>query len=166
MQIDMSEEYRSEVLGLVQRWKDRDGNLIMVLHEVQKTHGYIPRGLAIELSRELEVPLARIYEVITFYNFFKTTPPARHKISVCLGTACYLNGAPELIAEIKNLLHVEEEKTTEDGQFNLNIVRCLGCCGLAPVIMIDDKIYGHVRRSDVMSIISEYTGEEEHAGER
>jgi len=149
-----------EITNLVNKWKDKEGNLIMILHEIQNTHGYVPRELSLELSKMLNVPLARIYEVITFYNFFKLNPPGKHKISVCMGTACYLKGAPEILKEIKNILNVEESHTTKDGNFYLDVVRCLGCCGLSPVIMIDGKVYGKVKKGDIMEIVSHYVKEE------
>lgn len=145
-----------EIKDLVEKWKDKEGNLIMILHEIQNHHGFVPRELSLELSKILDVPLARIYEVITFYNYFKLSPPGKHRVSVCMGTACYLKGAPALLQEIKNLLNVEEGKTTKDGLFYLDVVRCLGCCGLAPVIMIDDKVYGKVKKSELMDILSKY----------
>lgn len=148
-----------EIRNLVDKWKDKEGNLIMILHEIQNQHGYVPRELALELSGLLDVPLARIYEVITFYNFFKLTPPGKHKIAVCMGTACYLKGAPDILKEIKTILSVEEGKTTQDGNFYLDVVRCLGCCGLAPVMMIDDKVYGKVKKQEVMEILSKYMKE-------
>ncbi len=144
-----------EIKNLVDKWKEKEGNLIMILHEIQNHHGYVPRELALELSGLLDVPLARIYEVITFYNFFKLTPPGKHKIAVCMGTACYLKGAPDILKEIKTILSVEEGKTTQDGNFYLDVVRCLGCCGLAPVMKIDDKVYGKVKKQEVMEILPE-----------
>ena len=149
-------KFTVEIKDLVEKWKDKDGNLIMILHEIQNHHGYVPRELSIELSLMLGVPLARIYEVITFYNFFKLSPPGKHKIAVCLGTACYLNGAPNILKEIKNILHVEEGRSTSDGNFHLDVVRCLGCCGLSPVIMIDDNVYSKVKKSDITDILSSY----------
>ena len=148
-----------EIKNLVDKWKDKEGNLIMILHEIQNLHGYVPRGLALELSGLLDVPLARIYEVITFYNFFKLTPPGKHKIAVCMGTACYLKGGPDILKEVKNILSVEEGKTTKDGNFHLDVVRCLGCCGLSPVMMIDDKVYGKVKKQQVLEILSKYMKE-------
>jgi NADH:ubiquinone oxidoreductase subunit E len=144
---------------LVRKWKGKEGNLVMILHEVQDHYGYIPRHTSMKISEELGIPLARIYEVITFYNYFKRTPPARHQISVCMGTACYLKGAPEVLRELKSLLDVEEGFTTADGNFHLDTVRCLGCCGLAPVMMIDGKVYGEVKKSEVMDIISRHIRE-------
>ncbi len=147
---------QEEIASLVKEWKDKEGSLIMILHELQNYYGYVPRPAALELSRALRTPLARIYEVITFYNFFKLTPPGKHTISLCMGTACYLKGAPVLLNEIKSLLNVEEGQTTKDGLFQLDVVRCLGCCGLAPVIKIDEKVYGKVQKSQIMGILSEY----------
>ncbi len=145
---------------IANKWKGKKGNLIMVLHEIQNTYGYVPRDVAFELSRALDVPLTRIYEVITFYNYFKLEPPGKHIISVCMGTACYLKGNPIVLDELKHVLNIEESQTTKDGMFHLQIVRCLGCCGLAPVLMVDQKIYGKVKKSDITSILSEYTNKE------
>lgn len=152
-------KFTIEIKNLVDKWKDKEGNLIMILHEIQNHHGYVPRELALELSGLLDVPLARIYEVITFYNYFKLYPPGKHKIAVCMGTACYLKGAPDILKEIKTILSVEEGKTTRDGNFFLDVVRCLGCCGLAPVMKIDEKVYGKVKKQEVMEILSKYMKE-------
>jgi len=158
------QKHRQVIDGLdhvVEKWAGVKGNLIMVLHEIQNHYGYVPRNVAFELSRMLSVPMARIYEVITFYNYFKLEPPGKHTISVCMGTACYLKGTPQILQELKNILHIEEGQTTSDNLFHLQVVRCLGCCGLAPVIMIDDKVYGKVKREDVVDIISKYS--QDHA---
>ncbi len=149
-----------EISSLVEKWRDKKGSLIMVLHEIQNHFGYVPRDVSLQLSKELDIPLAQIYEVITFYNYFKLDPPGKYTISVCLGTACYLKGAPDLVDEIKNLLNIKEGQTTTDGLFHLDVVRCLGCCGLAPVMMINGKIYGKVKRSEVMGILSKYMNKE------
>lgn len=151
------ETLSADVKSVVDRWKDRRGNLITILHDIQDRYGYVPREAALEVSRQMDAPLARIYEVLTFYNYFKLQPPGKFNISVCLGTACYLKGAPALIDEIRGILHVEEGQTTKDGFFHLQIVRCLGCCGLAPVITVGDKVYSAVKRSDVMDIVAEYS---------
>lgn len=142
---------------VVEKWRGKQGNLIMILHEIQNQYGYVPREVSFELSRLLQIPLARIYEVITFYNYFKLEPPGKHTISVCMGTACYLKGTPQLVDELKNLLNVAEGETTQDGLFHLQAVRCLGCCGLAPVIMIDEKIYGKVQKEQIAGILAEYS---------
>lgn len=151
-----AEQITKDITELVNKWKDKKGNLIMILHELQNHYGYVPREAALQLSRILEVPLARIYEVITFYNFFKLEPPGKHRIAVCMGTACYLKGAPQLIDELKNILDVEEGGTTKDGLFQFDIVRCLGCCGLSPVMTVDGKVYGKVKKDQIMEILSKY----------
>lgn len=149
-----------ELAQLLSKWKDKECNLIMILHEIQNHHGYVPRELSLELSKMLDVPLARIYEVITFYNYFKLSPPGKHRIALCMGTACYLRGAAVVLNEIKGILGIEEGQTTKDGLFHLDVVRCLGCCGLAPVMMIDNKVYGKVKKSEIADILSKYIKEE------
>ena len=129
-----------EVKEIADSWKGKEGNLIMVLHQIQNRYGYVPREVSLVLSEILDVPLARIYEVITFYHFFRLTPPGKHTISVCMGTACYLKGGAEILTELEHLLCVKPGETTKDGQFHLEMVRCLGCCGLAPVLPIWGKV--------------------------
>ncbi len=141
---------------IVDRWKDKKGTLIMMLHEIQNRYGYVPRPLAMKLSHLMDVPLARIYEVITFYNYFKTKRPGKYTISVCMGTACYLKGAPEIINEIRELLDIDIGQTSRDGMFHLEAVRCLGCCGLAPVITVNGEIHGKVKKEHVIEIIARY----------
>ena len=156
------EEHRHlvhDIESLVDKWRGKQGNIIMILHEIQNHYGYVPREVSFELSRLLDIPLARIYEVITFYNYFKLDPPGKHMISVCMGTACYLKGTPKILEELKNLLDVEEGQTTKDGLFHLQVVRCLGCCGLAPVLMINEKIYGKVQKNQVADILAKYSQE-------
>jgi NADH-quinone oxidoreductase subunit E len=148
-----------KIADLAAKWKGKQGNLIMVLHEIQNEYGYVPRPVAINLAEELDIPLARIYEVITFYNYFKLEPPGKYNIAVCLGTACYLKGSPEIIEEIKKQLHVKEGETTADGLFHLDAVRCLGCCSLAPVMTVNGKIFGKVKAKDVADILAQYKKE-------
>jgi len=152
-------ENLSMIEQLIKKWEGKEGNLIMILHEVQNHYGYVPRDVAFDLSRSLGISVARIYEVISFYHYFKLKKPGKHIISVCMGTACYLKGAPQLLKEIKNILNIEEGQVTQDGMFQLTSVRCLGCCGLAPVIMIDDKIYGNLKPGDLIDIISKYNNQ-------
>ena len=149
-----------QVAAIAEKWRGRDGNLIMILHEIQGHFGYIPREVALDLSKVLDVPLACIYEVITFYNYFKLEKPGKYNIAVCMGTACYLKGAPEILDTIKDSLDIKEGETTPDGLFHLDAVRCLGCCGLAPVMSINDKIFGKVKKSQVTEILSKYKRED------
>lgn len=157
----MNKPWSDQLQRIVARWKSREGSLIMILHEVQNTLGYVPREMSLEIARLLDIPLARIYEVLTFYHYFKLKAPGKHRISVCMGTACYLRGAPEVLDELKSVLGVKEGGTTSDGLFQLDVVRCLGCCGLAPVIMIDDKVFGKVTKSQVTEILSQFDRQKE-----
>ncbi len=141
---------------IAEKWKDVPGSLIMALHELQEEVGYIPRNEAMKLATAMNISLARIYEVITFYSFFKLEAPGKHKIQVCMGTACYLKGAQSLVDEFKNQLKVDEGCTTSDGNFQLEIVRCVGCCSIAPVVVVGEKVYSKVTPDEVSAIISEY----------
>ncbi len=147
-----------EMKSFINEWKSKDGNLIMILHKVQDEYGYIPREVALELSRMLDVPLAKIYGVVTFYHFFKLKKPGKHKISVCMGTACYLKGGEDILKEIEENLGIGVGGTTEDGLFSLEAVRCIGCCGLAPVMTINADVYGRLTKNEVHEIIAKYRG--------
>ena len=148
-------ETGTDVQKHVDKWRNEEGNLIMILHAIQNEYGYIPRDVAMELSRLLDVKLARIYEVITFYHYFKLQPPGKHHVCVCLGTACYLKGAPAILDEAKKQLNVQEGQTTEDRNYHLDVVRCIGCCGMSPAMTVDGKTHGKVKTSDVSNILAE-----------
>ncbi|MCK5201132.1 MAG: NAD(P)H-dependent oxidoreductase subunit E [Spirochaetales bacterium] len=154
-----TEEYTitDALASFVEKWRDKPGNLIMVLHKAQGEYGFIPRKTAIELGRMLDVPLAKIYGVITFYQFFKLKKPGKYQLSVCMGTACYLKGGEDLIQELENLVGVGVNCTTEDGMFSLEAVRCIGCCGLAPVLMVNGEVYGKLGKDDLPAVIAKYT---------
>ena len=145
-----------ELRSFVEEWKAKPGNLIMVLHRVQQTYGYIPREIAIETSQLLDVPLAKIYGVITFYNFFRLQKAGKYNVQVCLGTACYLRGGADIIKEFERQLGVGLNATTDDGMFSVEAVRCLGCCGLAPVAVINGEVHGKLSSKDVTGIIKQY----------
>ncbi|MBU0629668.1 MAG: NAD(P)H-dependent oxidoreductase subunit E [Candidatus Margulisbacteria bacterium] len=146
---------------IIEKWKGKKGSLIMALHELQHLYGYIPQKGAEKMSTALRIPLSQIYEVITFYNLFKLKEPGKNTIAVCMGTACYLKGAPELLNELKVLLKVEEGGTTKDGLFNLDVVRCLGCCGLAPVMTINGEIFGKLKKGEIKDILAKYKKKEQ-----
>jgi NADH-quinone oxidoreductase subunit E len=154
---------RRDVKQHVSRWRNEEGNLIMILHAIQNQHGYVPREVAMELSRELGVKLARIYEVITFYHYFKLQPPGAHNITVCNGTACYLKGSGDLINELRTLLGISEGQTTADRQIHFDTVRCIGCCGMAPAMVVDGKTCGHVKSADLTSHVAALKARKENA---
>ncbi len=154
-----TEEYKvtDALKTFVAEWRDKPGNLIMVLHRTQEEYGFIPRTIAIELGRMLDVPLAKIYGVITFYHFFKLEKPGKNQIAVCMGTACYLKGGEDLIQELETLLSVGVNCTSEDGLYSLEAVRCIGCCGLAPVLTVNGNVYGKLGKDELPAIIAKYT---------
>lgn len=152
------EPMRADLREFIFAERKRPGSLIHVLHRVQEEYGYVPRNIAFEVAELLQVPLARVYGVVTFYNFFRVVKPGRHRLAVCLGTACYLKGGQELLRELEELLGVGVDQTTPDGLFSVHAVRCLGCCGLAPVVMVDDQVYGNVRKEDLPALLAKYRG--------
>ena len=155
IQTKLESSVRRDVQTQVARWKGEEGNLIMILHAIQNQHGYVPREVAMELSRELGVKLARIYEVITFYHYFKLQPPGKHNVTVCNGTACYLKGSGGLLNEIRNQLGIGEGQTTSDREFHVEVVRCIGCCGMSPAMVCDGKTHGRLKPSDVGPILAQ-----------
>lgn len=149
-------EITPALLAFIQEWKGKPGNLIMVLHRVQQTYGYIPREIAFEIASLLDIPLAKIYGVVTFYNFFKLEKAGRNIIQVCMGTACYLRGGEDIILDLEKELGVGINVTTPDGEFSVEAVRCLGCCGLAPVLVVNGEVHGKVLKSQLKGIIAKY----------
>ena len=146
-----------ELHAFIKQWKDKPGNLIMILHKVQEMYKYIPRDIALSVSRELDIPLAKIYGVMTFYHFFKLEKPGKYTISVCMGTACYLKGGEDIIKELEMLLGTGVNSTSEDGKFSIEAVRCVGCCGLAPVMTINGEVYGSLTREKIPAILAKYS---------
>ena len=150
------ETFPMELLNFIDEWKVKPGSLIMILHKTQEIFGFISRPAAEQLSRLTGIPLARIYGVITFYHFFKTTKPGKYKISVCLGTACYLKGGQDLIDETRSPLGLAPDGVTEDGKFSVDPVRCVGCCGLAPLLTVGTETYGKLTKDMIPGILAKY----------
>jgi NADH-quinone oxidoreductase subunit E len=149
-------EFSKELQSFIQEWKGKPGNLIMILHRVQHEFTFIPREAAERLARDLEIPLAKIYGVMTFYHYFKTTKPGKHRLAICMGTACYLKGGQQLVEEAESILGIKGHEVTPDGLFSIDAVRCVGCCGLAPVLMVGDEVYGKLAKDQVAEIIAKY----------
>ncbi len=149
--------FPKDLVAFIDEWKVKPGNLIMVLHRVQEEFGYISRESADLVAVMLDIPLATIYGVISFYHFFKTEKPGDHNIQVCLGTACYLKGADDLVEELTNLLGIAEREVTADGKFSIEGVRCVGCCGLAPVLTVGSEVFGKVTKDELPGIIAKFS---------
>lgn len=132
------------------------GELINILHAAQGIFGYLPREVQEIVAFELHIPVSRVYGVVTFYSFFTMTPKGKYPISVCLGTACYVRGAEKVMDEFQRQLEIKVGETTSDGLFSLDCLRCVGACGLAPVVTIGGKVYGRITPEKVRDILSEY----------
>jgi NADH-quinone oxidoreductase subunit E/NADP-reducing hydrogenase subunit HndA len=141
---------------IIEKSKDMKGALIPVLHEVQDIYGYLPEDALEMVSEKLAIPMSEIYGVASFYSIFSLKPKGEHVIKVCLGTACYVKGSQAILDRLSNELDIEVGKTTKDGKFTLEATRCLGACGLAPVMMIGEKVYGRLTPDDVPTILEEY----------
>ncbi|ALO14443.1 NADH-quinone oxidoreductase subunit NuoE family protein [Salinivirga cyanobacteriivorans] len=137
-------------------FNNEGGELINVLHKAQSIFGYLPAEVQEIVAEELNVPLAKVYGVVTFYSFFTMIPKGRNPISICTGTACYVRGADKVLDEFKRLLKIEVGETSADGEFSLNCLRCVGACGLAPVVLVGEKTYGRVSPDEVRDILKEY----------
>jgi len=135
---------------------NQSGELINILHKTQETFGYLPAEVQRVIARELNISEAKVYGVVTFYAFFTMKPKGKHKISVCMGTACYVRGAEKVVDELKKELKIGVGDVTPEGKFSLDCLRCVGACGLAPVVMIGDKVYGRVEAPQVKGILAEY----------
>ena len=137
----------------------QDSFLIAVLHKAQAIYGFLPQNVMDAIAEEMQIPTAHIWGVATFYHYFNLTPPGKHVISVCLGTACYVKGAEQVLEAIKNELRIDVGQVTQDGLFSLQPARCLGACGLAPVVMIDDRIHGELTPKKTIELINQYRKE-------
>jgi NADH-quinone oxidoreductase subunit E/NADP-reducing hydrogenase subunit HndA len=126
------------------------------LHQTQHEFGYLPAEVQEVIASELNIPVAKVYGVVTFYHFFTMVPKGRHPVSICTGTACYVRGAEKVLEEFRKNLKIEVGQTTPDGKFSLSCLRCVGACGLAPVVMIGEKVYGRVAPEGVKEILKEY----------
>ncbi len=141
---------------VIEEYKDKEGSLIQILHMAQGIYGYLPLELQQFIAERLNKPLSEVSGVVTFYSYFSTEPRGENTIRVCLGTACYVRGGKKIIERLREILGVEVGGTTEDGKFTLEVMRCIGACGLAPAITINDKVYKQVNPDKLRSIIDQY----------
>jgi NADH-quinone oxidoreductase subunit E/NADP-reducing hydrogenase subunit HndA len=156
IKIELRQEDVNKIKEICTSFSNDPQELINVLHKCQEYFGYLPAEVQEVVSNELVVPVAKIYGVVTFYSFFTMTPKGKHPISICMGTACYVRGAEKVLEEFKKELGLQVGQTTDDGRFSLSSLRCVGACGLAPVVMVGNKTYGRVAPDDVRNILKEY----------
>lgn len=150
------EEKLNHIKAQIENFRAMKGALIPVLHEVQDTYGYLPEEVLQVVSDELQIPMTDIYGVASFYSFFSLEPKGEHVIQVCMGTACYIKGAQGLLDRLSTDLKVPVGGTTEDGKFTLEATRCLGACGLAPVLTVGEKVHGRLMQGDVPKMLKSY----------
>jgi NADH-quinone oxidoreductase subunit E/NADP-reducing hydrogenase subunit HndA len=154
--IKLSANKLEELRGVCKSFNNEKGELINVLHKAQGIFGYLPAEVQEVIAKELNVSLAHVYGVVSFYSFFTMLPKGEHPVSICLGTACYVRGAEKIIDEFKRILNINVGETTPDGKFSLACLRCVGACGLAPVVLVGEKVYGRVAPDGVKEIVAEY----------
>ncbi len=156
--IKIPERKLQELKDICKSFNNEKGELINVLHKAQSSFGYLPAEVQEVIAQELNVSVAHVFGVVSFYTFFTMKPKGEFPISVCLGTACYVRGAEKVLEEFKKHLKIQVGETTADGKFSISCLRCVGACGLAPVVMVGDKVYGRVAPEGVKDILAEYNG--------
>ena len=156
IKIELRQEDVTKIKEICASFNKDPQELINILHSTQEHFGYLPAEVQEVIAAETGIPVAKIYGVVTFYSFFTMTPKGKHPISICMGTACYVRGAEKVLDEFKKELALKVGQTSKDGKFSLSSLRCVGACGLAPVVLIGDKTYGRVAPDDVRNILKEY----------
>ena len=164
MLTDENGSQREKLNEVFEKYKDTPGKLMPVLQEAQDIYGYLPYEIQQRISEALDIPISDVYGVASFYSQFNLAPKGKHRISVCLGTACYVKGASKVLERIEEKLGIKNGECTEDRLFSIDSCRCVGACGLAPVIMIDDEVYGNLDVDKVDAILDMYI-ENEKGGE-
>ena len=151
-----TKEQEQKLIEMIAAHKGQRGALMPVLQGAQEIYGYLPIEVQKLVSEHLEVPLEEVYGVVTFYSLFSINPKGDYRISVCLGTACYVKGSGDICNKIKEILGIEEGATSPDGKYSLDATRCIGACGLAPVMTINDDVYGRLTVSEIKDILARY----------
>ncbi len=149
-------EQEAKLREIIAAHKDTEGALIPVLHEAQGVYGYLPIEVQTIIAEGLGIPLAEVYGVVTFYAQFSLNPKGQYEIGVCLGTACYVKGSGDILEKFKQILGIDVGECTPDGKFSLTATRCVGACGLAPVVTVNEDVYGRLTVDDVQGILDKY----------
>ena len=151
-----TKEQEEQLKVVIAKHKGQQGATIPVLHEAQDIYGYLPIEVQEMISEGLDVPLAEIYGIVTFYTQFSLNPKGQYEIGVCLGTACYVKGSGDILEKIKSILGIDVGECSPDGRFSLTATRCVGACGLAPVVTINEDVYGRLVPDDIADILKKY----------
>lgn len=150
--------------AILERYPDPTGYIIAILHEVQSHYNYLPQEALVYVAKCIKVPITRLYSIATFYHFFSLEPKGRHQVQVCLGTACHVKGSEKLLHELERQLGVKEGETTDDMQFSLGAVRCIGACSLAPVVVVDHDTHAKIATKQVSALLKTYLQEVRNDG--
>ena len=156
IKVKVKEKDLKKIQEICKSFNNEQGELINVLHKTQEHFGYLPAEIQEGVAQELNMSVAKVYGVVTFYSFFTMLPKGKYPISICTGTACYVRGADNVLQEFKRQLNLKVGETSDDGKYSLNCLRCVGACGLAPVVLVGDKTYGRVSPEGVKAILDEY----------
>lgn len=156
VKFDDSEVLMGKLLDVIEKNKDQRGALIPILQQAQDIYGYLPIEVQKIVAEKMGIPLEKVYGVITFYSFFSLYPKGKYKISVCLGTACYVKGSGQVLGRLQDELSLEPGQCTPDQKFSLDTCRCIGACGLAPVMLVNDDVYGHMTPGEVQKVLAKY----------
>lgn len=151
-----TKEQEAKLMEIIAEHKGQAGATIPVLHKAQEIYGYLPIEVQTMIAEGLDVPLAEIYGIVTFYTQFSLNPKGEYQIGVCLGTACYVKGSGDILEEIKQILGIDVGECTPDGKFSLEATRCVGACGLAPVVTINEDVYGRLVKGEIGAILAKY----------
>ena len=151
-----TEEQKKQLLAAIAEKKEEPGALMPILQKAQEIYGYLPIEVQTMIAEEMDVPLEKVYGVSTFYSQFSLNPKGKYQISVCLGTACYVKGSGVILEEIQDILGIQSGECTPDGKFSLDACRCIGACGLAPVMLVNDDVYGRLTPKEVDAILAKY----------
>ncbi len=151
-----TKEQEAELKAVIEKYKTVQGNLMPVLQQAQGIYGYLPYEVQLMISEGLGISLAEVYGVATFYSQFNLSPRGKYQIGVCMGTACYVKNARDVFERLKIELGIDDGQCTSDGLFSLTATRCLGCCGLAPVMMVNDDVYGRLTPDQIKGILDKY----------
>lgn len=154
--VDCNKKLFDELDEFIDSLPTKNGALIQVLHHAQGIFGYLPREVQLHVANRLDLSPAKVYGVVSFYSYFTSEPKGEFKISVCLGTVCFVKGADKILEEFEKHLGIKSGETSKDLKFSLEGLRCVGACGLAPVVVVNGKVYGHVKVDQVQDIINEY----------
>lgn len=152
----LNEEKFSELEEFINSLSNKKGAVIEVLHKAQHIFGYLPEEVQIFVAEKLNIPASQVFGVVSFYSYFTTEPRGEYVVNICMGTACFVRGSANVLAEFEKKLNIKSGQTTPDGKFTIGSLRCVGACGLAPVVMVNDKVFGNVKPEDVDKILAEY----------